>query len=176
MGISLSPDRTTGWSVAADHYVCKYRIFDSTETKVRLSFAGASTRLTLFPGHSENGAIRDYCTWERCYRYSQRRETSCGCWMGWRVSPIAINAWRTLTICRTRLYSTKSGRPLAVLSYHRSSLHALAFAPLQPSATKATTREDDDDSDDEEESAVRPWLAAGGKDATISLWEVYPPE
>lgn len=78
---------------------------------------------------------------------------------------------------RTRLYSTKSGRPLAVLSYHRSSLHALAFAPLPLAKPpiKANLSDDDDDSDDEE-SSTRPWLAVGGKDTTTSLWEVYPPE
>lgn len=65
---------------------------------------------------------------------------------------------------RARLYSAKSGAPLAVLSYHRSSLHALAFGPLVESTEE-----------DEEEDEGRAWMAAGGKDETISLWKVYPP-
>lgn len=84
---------------------------------------------------------------------------------------------------RLRLYSTKTGSPLAVLSYHRSSLHALAFG-RSISRRKVENEEDDeeDDTDDEEDLAVevsskitsgRDWLATGGKDDRISLWEVY---
>lgn len=71
---------------------------------------------------------------------------------------------------RARLYSAKSGAPLAVLSYHRSSLHALAFGPLLSEGEGGL----EEDSDEEEEEG-RAWMATGGKDERISLWEVYPP-
>lgn len=88
---------------------------------------------------------------------------------------------------RARLYSAKSGSPLAVLSYHRSALHAIAFSPLThstPTCTKADLleQEDSDESDDDDEDSEsggvskkvqRKWMATGGTDARISLWDVY---
>lgn len=91
---------------------------------------------------------------------------------------------------RTRLYSAKTGKPLAVLSYHRQSLHALALASVLPRSTGGVEDEGSDgESDSESDSdggdggvggtgrkAGRAWLAVGGKDERISLWEVYPEE
>lgn len=59
-----------------------------------------------------------------------------------------------------------------MLSYHRASLHAIAFARLPSSDPVAA----DDSDDDEADQRPRAWLAAGGKEDTISLWEVYPPD
>lgn len=76
---------------------------------------------------------------------------------------------------RARLYSTKSGAPLAVLSFHRASLHALAWA--NPTFSNQFERgeedEDEEEDDEEEEMKKKDWLAVGGKDGMISLWEVY---
>lgn len=80
---------------------------------------------------------------------------------------------------RARLYSAKSGQPLAVLSYHRSALHALAFSCLTPTPT--LDDDEEDESDDDEMVAgltspkVRAWMATGGTESKITLWEVYPP-
>ena len=83
----------------------------------------------------------------------------------------------TVTVYRARLYSFKTGEPLAVLSYHRMSLHAIAFAPCKPLLPKSTLAGEDDSSDEEEGVRLpRAWLATGGKDDRISLWEVYPPK
>ena len=96
----------------------------------------------------------------------------------------------TRSSCRLRLYSAKTLAPLAVLSLHRLSLQAIAFAPILPQRTRppaaaargafADPEADSDDSDDEDggggasTSNRRLWLATGGQEAKISLWEPYP--
>lgn len=89
--------------------------------------------------------------------------------MGWRVSTSRSESLDdTDTFERVRLYSAKSGKPLVVLSYHRDALHAIAFAQIPVS-----NQVEEEDSDDEVEKVA--WLAAGGKETTISLWRVYEP-
>ena len=118
--------------------------------------------------------------------------------LGWRVSqhtlsrgdgahadPRLLSPIPSTRLHRTRLYSAKTGHSLAVLSYHRQSLHALALAPVLPRNIHYDSNTDDSsdtDSDSEEEGAAkatqgkagRAWLAVGGKDERVSLWEVYP--
>ena len=74
-------------------------------------------------------------------------------------------------LCRTRLYSAKTGKPLAVLPYHRSSLQAVAFAPM-----RAQGLNQERDADEDQEDVPRyGWLAVAGADERISLWEIYLP-
>lgn len=68
MAISLSPDNLEAWSIAADHFVCRYRLFDSEETKVRLHPATIDQELISIEEYPAHGAFRDYCTWSGCYR------------------------------------------------------------------------------------------------------------
>ncbi|KZT53245.1 WD40 repeat-like protein [Calocera cornea HHB12733] len=68
-----------------------------------------------------------------------------------------------------RLYSTKTFKSLGALAYHRDSCYAVAFACLHPRQRDPN----DDDSDDEQEADKRTrWLAAGGKDTRVSIWEL----
>ncbi|RIB25881.1 WD40-repeat-containing domain protein [Gigaspora rosea] len=50
---------------------------------------------------------------------------------------------------KIRIFSSKSMKPLAILSYHRESVYALAF------------------------SHIKHYLVGGGKDQRISLWKIY---
>jgi hypothetical protein len=72
-----------------------------------------------------------------------------------------------------RVHSATSFKPLAVLDLHKESVYTVAFAPLSIEA-----EEEHEVSEEEEEtdngSRVRAWLASGGKDERISLWEIYP--
>lgn len=138
--------------------------------------------------------------------------------MGWKVSLIPLSfpfinpltCWEktklfgevikliTASLCRVRLFSAATSKPLGTLVSHRETVHALAFAhlafsPSQPIALTdnetssaetetATTEypestvnlEDDDDSDaDDEVDSISPrerWLASGGKDGKVALW------
>lgn len=79
---------------------------------------------------------------------------------------------------RARLYSAKSGAPLAVLSYHRSALHALTFTPLSPAMRENDEESDSDEDDINDEIGKKPkgerhWMATGGTEGRITLWDVY---
>ncbi|SCV73326.1 BQ2448_7252 [Microbotryum intermedium] len=142
MSLALSPDRKEAWSIGADHYLCRYRLFEEEEDK----------RLDRFemtgPGKSMVN-VRD----------------------DGRI--VAVSGWDGAA----QIFSTKSGKPLAVLTYHRTSLQALAFGPTKQQARRDP--DSDSDSDDEEgmgSRLQRAWLATGGKDERISLWDIYPPQ
>lgn len=87
-----------------------------------------------------------------------------------------------LSRCRLRLYSAKTLAPLAVLSLHRLSLQAIAFAPLRPKdqSSLLDSGQDCDSSGEEGEASEtgrgrgKAWLSIGGQEAKISLWQPYP--
>ncbi|KAM0755087.1 WD40 repeat-like protein [Meredithblackwellia eburnea MCA 4105] len=139
MSLTLSPDRKHAWSVAADHFICRYTLFSADEKGSHLVALE-----TVAPGRS----------------IIEIREDE---------KIIAVAGWDG----EVRVYSARTGAPLAVLSYHRMSLHALAFAPVL--GHQGILVEDESDSEDDEDEKPRAWLAAGGKDTRITLWEVYPP-
>lgn len=59
-----------------------------------------------------------------------------------------------LILFRIRVFSFKSLKPLAVLSYHRESIYSIGFA------------ENVDDNVDH-------WLIGASKDTRISMWSLY---
>ncbi|KAK4046597.1 Astra associated protein 1 Asa1 [Microbotryomycetes sp. JL201] len=145
MDLALMPDKQNAWSCGADHYLCKYNLFSLQESERYNKLE------TPYPGRSSL-SVRD----------------------DGRL--LAVTGWDG----ELRLYSGKTGKPLAVLSYHRSSLQASAFSPLPSNSTVTQTQRqqhsDLDKLDDSEDdmSNSRAWLAVGGKDERISLWEPYP--
>ncbi|KIV93791.1 hypothetical protein PV10_04979 [Exophiala mesophila] len=91
---------------------------------------------------------------------------------------------------RVRVYSSKTMQELAVLKWHKDGCYATAFAdvgesertsPSWPGMTESTSRDAaripsalETIKHDREEKARRThWLAAGGKDGKISLWDVF---
>jgi len=79
-----------------------------------------------------------------------------------------------------RLYSTKSFKPLGTLPYHRDTCHVLAFANCPPptsSSSSSRVENEEEESDDEADEAglVKGrdrWLATGGTDARVAVWEL----
>jgi hypothetical protein len=86
---------------------------------------------------------------------------------------------------RVRVYSTTTMKELAVLKWHKEGCYAVAFAgvtdtdvvePQQPeqNATRQKRNALEVIKLERQVKAQRThWLAAGGKDAKISLWDVY---
>jgi ASTRA-associated protein 1 len=99
---------------------------------------------------------------------------------------------------RARVYSCKTMKELAVLKWHKVGVYSTAFAGLGESADQARDATDDgtphtdNAADSMPESAAKPtnaldiirqqrtekaqrthWLAVGGKDGKISLWDIY---
>lgn len=88
---------------------------------------------------------------------------------------------------RIRLFSASSLKSLGTLAYHRETVHTLAFAnsetphPENEPEIASTidigddNDEDSDDDDDGKTGGAAPrsrWLASGGKDRRIALWEL----
>lgn len=85
---------------------------------------------------------------------------------------------------RVRVYSTRTMKELAVLKWHKEGCYAVAFAGVTDNEVVEPTREQNNTRQkrnaleiiklEREVKAQRThWLAAGGKDAKISLWDVY---
>ncbi|KAK9893649.1 WD40 repeat-like protein [Cystobasidium minutum MCA 4210] len=65
-----------------------------------------------------------------------------------------------------RVHSAASFKPLAVLDYHRDSLYAICFQTRLSSSPEGR--------EPRLSNITTPWLAAGGADARISLWKIFP--
>lgn len=94
---------------------------------------------------------------------------------------------------RVRVYSCKTMKELAVLKWHTVGCYATAFAEMTPilstsvasksadTAPSSTSHEvaspinalDMIKQQREEKARLTHWLAAGGKDGKISLWDIY---
>lgn len=85
------------------------------------------------------------------------------------------------SLLRVRLHSASSFRALAVLQYHKDSVYSLAFGHQishDPHEEAGVDEKESDSSSDEDESTDAEhvererWLACGGKDGRISLWNL----
>ncbi|KAL7409943.1 WD40-repeat-containing domain protein [Mrakia frigida] len=149
MGLAVSPKHDFALSVSADHQVVKYDLsYFST-------FSAPPTPEVFKIKQLGNACIS--------INYSGR--------------VCAVGGWDG----SVRLFSTKSFKPLGTLPYHRDTCHVLAFAnsPAPPtSSSSPTEREEEEESDDDEEDEaglVRGrdrWLATGGTDARVAVWEL----
>lgn len=90
---------------------------------------------------------------------------------------------------RVRVYSTKTLRELAVLKWHTDGCYSIAFAEISiPTASPSETKEEgpllaspnvhgDALGVIKRQRSLKAqqmhWLAAGGKDGKISLWDIY---
>jgi len=86
---------------------------------------------------------------------------------------------------RVRVYSAKTMKELAVLKWHKEGCYAVAFSQvtesdkIEPSPSDASAIAQKKNALDvirterENKAQKTHWLAAGGKDAKISLWDVY---
>ncbi|KAI1615067.1 WD40-repeat-containing domain protein [Exophiala viscosa] len=92
---------------------------------------------------------------------------------------------------RVRVYSAKTLKELAVLKWHTLGCYATAFAVIDPDDDSHENNETGSSNDHATEVVSRPtaldlikqqraenarlthWLAAGGKDGKISLWDIY---
>ncbi|GAA5862385.1 hypothetical protein JCM3774_002499 [Rhodotorula dairenensis] len=149
MSLAVDTKARFAYTVAADHFVCKYRIVEWSAEEAALPRMHVEP--TPSPGKS-GVAIRD------------------------DGKLLATAGWDG----ELRLYSAKTLAPLAVLSLHRLSLQAVAFAPIPRTATDRDSIEGTESDDDEQEEGSaaarrRLWLATGGQEFKISLWEPYPP-
>ncbi|KPV73852.1 uncharacterized protein RHOBADRAFT_54446 [Rhodotorula graminis WP1] len=153
MSLAVTADQRFAYTVGADHHMVAYRLVDANDAEAGLP--RSHTELTASAGKAavvvrEDGKVLATAGWDG----------------------------------EARFYKAKTLEPLAVLSHHRTSLQAAAFAPLNPTAPSPVFSDCPTDDDDDDEVAGgagraggtrRAWLATGGQEAKIGLWEVYPP-
>ncbi|GAA5985103.1 hypothetical protein JCM10908_002524 [Rhodotorula pacifica] len=158
MSLAVDAKSRFAYTVAADHFLCKYRISDLSAEEALLP----RMHMEATPSPGKSGvAIRE------------------------DGKLLATAGWDG----ELRLYSAKTLAPLAVLSLHRLSLQAIAFAPTTLTSSYALggtlydSSEEEEDSDKEAGNTaadsrkggrLRMWLATGGQESKISLWEPYP--
>jgi ASTRA-associated protein 1 len=65
---------------------------------------------------------------------------------------------------RVRLYSAKTFKKLGTLAYHKEGCYTVAFAH-----GISNSRSTEEDNEDEVNST---WLATGGKDGRIAIWQL----
>ncbi|GAA5895766.1 hypothetical protein JCM8208_005082 [Rhodotorula glutinis] len=147
MSLAITTDQRFAYTVGADHHMVAYRLVDANDAEPALP--RSHTELTATAGKAAVVVRED-------------------------GKVLATAGWDG----EARIYKAKTLEPLAVLSHHRTSLQAAAFAPLHPTAPSTAFGDapvDDDEEDEEGGGTRRAWLATGGQEAKIGLWEVYPP-
>ncbi|BGP50896.1 Astra associated protein 1 Asa1 [Rhodotorula kratochvilovae] len=148
MSLAVTPDNRFAYTAGADHHLVAYRISDSNDAEA--ARPRSHTELTTSAGHAGVAVRAD-------------------------GKVVATAGWDG----EARIHHAKTLAPLAVLSHHRTSLQALAFAPLSPARSalpfSSTGGDDSDEGEGAREGRQRAWLATGGQEAKIALWEVYPP-
>ncbi|GAA5928384.1 hypothetical protein JCM3775_000593 [Rhodotorula graminis] len=153
MSLAVTADQRFAYTVGADHHMVAYRLVDANDAEAGLP--RSHTELTASAGKAAVVVRED-------------------------AKVLATAGWDG----EARFYKAKTLEPLAVLSHHRTSLQAAAFAPLNPTAPSPVFSDCPTDDDDDDEVAGgagraggtrRAWLATGGQEAKIGLWEVYPP-
>ncbi|KAG8998146.1 ASTRA complex subunit [Tulasnella sp. JGI-2019a] len=81
----------------------------------------------------------------------------------------AVGSWDG----KIRLYSIKSFKALGTLSYHTGVCQALAFArPCTSESHADVADEDEDDFGSSERERRSRWLASGGVDKRVAIWEL----
>ncbi|KAG9039927.1 ASTRA complex subunit [Tulasnella sp. JGI-2019a] len=85
----------------------------------------------------------------------------------------AISVSADHLLARIRLYSIKSFKALGTLSYHTGVCQALAFArPCTSESHADVADEDEDDFGSSERERRSRWLASGGVDKRVAIWEL----
>lgn len=155
MAMTTNSDLTKAWTVSADHLLVYYDLI-SPHTS-----SDANTETTI-----------------KSWSTGQIGHASIV--LSPKEQVIATGGWDG----RIRLFSSTTGKPLGELSYHRESVHVLAFAHAflkQDDDGTATTTEvestieigEEDSDSGQEDATIIPrerWLVSGGKDRRVALW------
>lgn len=83
---------------------------------------------------------------------------------------VLLNGCRCSHCYRIRLYSVKSFKLLGTLDYHKNGCYALSFSNLNPDLKQKPGQGEDEDEDEIEGRNL--WLASGGKDSRLCIWQL----
>ena len=180
MAMAVDRNLDRAFTVSADHLVCRYDLSPSfAYPSVHQSTAQRSRFKSFSTGQIGNASIAVS---------ANGAVVAVGGWDGRSVS--YTRPWSRFVLIgfRIRLFSSTSLKPLGVLSFHRETVHCLAFTNTPPPTVTAddastvelglgTVDDDEKDEDGNEEEGLAEnvpprsrWLASGGKDKRVGLW------
>ncbi|GAA5991037.1 hypothetical protein JCM11641_006598 [Rhodosporidiobolus odoratus] len=162
MSFALSADKRFAYTVGADHFLCKYRVFDLNEEEAALPRVLCES--TPSPGKAgiavrEDGKLLATAGWDGELRLNSAKT----------LSPLAVLSHHRTSlqaVAFSPLSSLNSSSPL-----RRTPLSSLVDAE----GDDEEGSDNEEDGKEEEKGRGRKWLAAAGQEGKISLWEVYPP-
>ncbi|KAG8967777.1 ASTRA complex subunit [Tulasnella sp. 419] len=146
MCMAVSPKGDLAFTVSADSLVARISLDDDNGAGEPTLQSRMSTHQTKHPGNGSL-AIR-----------SDGRVCAIGGWDG-----------------KIRLYSTKSLKGLGTLIYHKGACNALAFAHSNGNDTERGNYPSlryNKEEKEEGNNVISRWLAAGGMDHRVTLWEL----
>ncbi|GAA5910232.1 hypothetical protein JCM6882_001781 [Rhodosporidiobolus microsporus] len=182
MSLSVDPSHRFAYTVGADHFVCKYRIFDLNEEEAALP--RMMVEETTSPGKAAiavrgDGKLVAAGGWDgECRLYSARS-----------LSPLAVLSHHRSSL-QAVAFSPILPSPSSSSSSSPSQPSLPAAPPFLPVEEDSDISSEDDDREGVATSAGagrngssagrrkgrgKVWLAAAGQEGKISLWEVYPP-
>ncbi|GAA5936391.1 hypothetical protein JCM1841_002926 [Sporobolomyces salmonicolor] len=169
MSLATSSDTRFAWTVGADHFICKYRVWDINEEESLLP--RIHVEATPSPGKAavavrSDGRILGTAGWDGEARlYSAKT-----------LKPLAVLSQHRQSL-QALDFAPLSPTPRARRAHFSSSAGA---------SDEGESDSDSSSSSEEDERARaggraagrrgRAWIATAGQDTKISLWEVYPPQ
>ncbi|GAA5915880.1 hypothetical protein JCM5296_002521 [Sporobolomyces johnsonii] len=167
MSLAASSDNRFAWTVGADHFLCKYRVWDINEEESLLP--RIHVEATPSPGKAavavrSDGRIIGTAGWDGEARlYSAKT-----------LKPLAVLSHHRQSL-QALDFAPLSPEPRT----RRAQPSSFAGAPDEgESDSDSSSSEEDERTRADGRAAVsrgRAWMATAGQDTKISLWEVYPP-
>jgi WD40 repeat protein len=123
MAMTATPDLSHLWTVSADHLLCHYTV-SPLPSPAHLPRTSSS----LDNGADASASVNKWST-------KQIGNASIALSADQRV--LAVGGWDG----RIRLFSSRTGKPLGILGYHRETVHCVAFPPAAAAGIDVQARE-----------------------------------
>ncbi|GAA5954947.1 hypothetical protein JCM21900_005943 [Sporobolomyces salmonicolor] len=170
MSLATSSDTRFAWTVGADHFICKYRVWDINEEETLLP--RIHVEATPSPGKAavavrSDGRIVGTAGWDGEARlYSAKT-----------LKPLAVLSHHRQSL-QALDFAPLSPTPRARRAQSSSSARASGEGESGSDSSSSSSEEDERARAGGRAAGRRgrAWIAAAGQDTKISLWEVYPPQ
>ena len=155
MGMAVTRDNSLAITISADHLICRYDLGNNLNSAI----AHPEPLATKYPGNSAvafraDGRVVGVAGWDGAVRlYSSGRPR--------------LNEFKD----QAQPESLRKMRSLGTLDYFKESCFALAFSSAADN-TGSSGSQVFGGTDDAESSGCSNWLAVGGKNGRVAIWEL----
>lgn len=165
MGLAVTRDNVLAASISADHLICRYNLNQDRNTSIE----HLPPHETKHPGNGAvafraDGRVLGVAGWDGAIRlYST----------GLRRGGDSTQAQQEPTTATLIIDPNRKMRALGTLEYFKESCFAMAFAnEASSTAADSESAEDEDGMSFARMKARSRWLAVGGKNGRIAIWEL----